>query len=108
MNIYPPLEDTTPKIIKYTYDQYEKSEYYGEVNSITNQKQGRGIQVWNDGTRYAGYWEKDKTNIKGKITYSDGTEYEGEIKNDKTEGYGRYINKLGAIYEGEWKEDLQN
>ena len=55
-----------------------------------NFRHGRGITIWNDGSRYEGYWENNKANGKGKLVHSDGDIYEGEWKNDKSNGYGVY------------------
>ena len=81
--------------MKYTYNQDNKTEYYGEVNSLTNEKEGRGIQIWGDGSKYSGYWIKNKASIKGKFIYSDGSEYEGEMSKGHSNGIGKYINSSG-------------
>ena len=86
MEIYPPLEEnsyhTRPPV------EYEnKAIYYGEWNLATNQRSGRGIQTWIDGSRYEGYWKNDKANIKGKLIHADGDIYEGEWLNNSISGY---------------------
>lgn len=43
----------------------------------TNQRHGRGIQVWMDGSKYEGYWKRDKANVRGKLIHADGDIYEG-------------------------------
>ena len=55
--------------------------YIGEFNE-KKQREGKGIQIWNDGSKYEGYW-----------------------KNDKANGRGRLIHSYGDVYEGEWFED---
>jgi hypothetical protein len=35
--------------------------------------------VWIDGSRYEGYWKKDKANVRGKLIHADGDVYEGII-----------------------------
>jgi hypothetical protein len=63
--------------------EYEnKAVYFGEWSEETNQRHGRGIQVWIDGSRYEGYWMKDKASKRGKLTHADGDIYEGK-KNRK-------------------------
>jgi hypothetical protein len=58
--------------------EYEnKAIYYGEWSTETNQRHGRGIQVWMDGSRYEGYWKRDKANVMGKLDHADGDVYEG-------------------------------
>ena len=56
-NKYPPLNDNINVKLKKPIE-YEKnnSQYYGEL-SQDNQKHGRGIQIWKDGSKYEGYWK---------------------------------------------------
>jgi hypothetical protein len=53
--------------------------YYGEWSTEYNQRHGRGIQVWTDGSRYEGYWKRDKANVNGKLIHADGDIYEGKL-----------------------------
>ena len=88
--------------------QYENQAiYYGEWSTDLNQRHGRGIQIWIDGSRFEGYWVKDKANIRGKLLHADGDIYEGEWLEDKAHGIGKYTHIDGANYEGSWKEDKQ-
>jgi hypothetical protein len=60
--------------------EYEnKAIYYGEWSTESNQRHGRGIQIWVDGSRYEGYWKKDKANVRGKLIHADGDIYEGNL-----------------------------
>ena len=81
------------------------TQYYGEFDINTGKRYGRGIQLWNDGSRYEGYWINDKTNIKGKLKHNDGDIYDGEWYDDKANGHGIYFYKDGSKYDGEWKND---
>jgi hypothetical protein len=54
------------------------------VNS--NTREGRGKQIWPDGSLYEGFWRNDKANGKGRLIHSDGDVYEGDWVNDKAEG----------------------
>ena len=68
-------------------------------------RDGRGIQIWLDGSRYEGYWKNNKANGYGRLIHADGDVYEGEWKDDKADGYGTYFHSDGAKYEGQWKDD---
>lgn len=68
-------------------------------------RQGRGIQLWPDGSKYEGYWLNDMANGRGRLIHSDGDVYEGEWVNDKAQGKGTYIHMDGAKYTGEWADD---
>jgi len=35
------------------------------------------MQIWEDGSRYYGYWKNDKANIRGMLFHADGDLYEG-------------------------------
>lgn len=105
---FPPLDDNVPVRLKQTTEYENKAVYYGERSLSTNQRHGRGIQIWVDGSKFEGYWKNDKANIKGKLTHADGDIYEGEWFDDKAHGYGVYIHTDGAKYEGFWKEDKQD
>jgi len=70
-------------------------------------RQGRGVQIWHDGSKYEGYWSNDMANGRGRLIHADGDIYEGEWFNDKAHGRGTYIHIDGAKYTGEWLEDKQ-
>ena len=104
---YPPLNDDIYVELKKPIQYENYSQYYGEL-SEKNERHGRGIQIWIDGSRYEGYWKNDKANIKGKLIHSDGAIYEGEFKDDKANGYGKYIHNVGSKFEGNWENDKQS
>jgi len=45
---------------------------------------------------------------KGKQIYPDGSSYDGEWKDDKKNGKGKLVDSAGGIYEGYWKDDKIN
>ena len=76
------------------------AEYVGEWDEL-DRKDGKGILISADGSKYEGYWKEDKANGRGRLTYANGDVYEGEWKDDKAHGYGKYHNKAtGSRYEG--------
>ena len=58
--------------------------YKGE-RSKEGLREGKGIQLWEDGSKYEGEW-----------------------LNDKAHGKGTYQTIYGAKYAGDWKEDEQH
>lgn len=60
--------------------------YKGQWNSVLNQREGRGVQIWPDGSIYEGYWKNDKANGRGRLIHADGDVYLGEWVEDKAEG----------------------
>jgi hypothetical protein len=83
-----------------------EAKYQGEwVDTI---RDGRGYQIWPDGSLYEGFWKNNKANGRGRLIHADGDVYEGEWKDDKAHGYGVYMHADGARYEGYWSEDKQH
>ena len=85
-----------------------EAKYQGEWLSGTDVRDGRGFQIWPDGSLYEGFWMNNKANGRGRLIHADGDVYEGEWKDDKAHGYGVYMHADGARYEGYWSEDKQH
>ena len=83
------------------------AQYYGFWNPLTNERDGNGVMVWVDGSRYDGMWKDGKANGYGRLLHTDGDVYEGDWKNDKANGKGKYIHDDGAVYDGDWEDDKQ-
>lgn len=61
----------------------------------------RGPILFNDDTIYKGSWNYNgKKEGWGVYIKADGSKYEGFWSNDKIEGSGRFIDKSGNHYEG--------
>lgn len=87
--------------------QKERAIYKGDLRS--DKREGEGMQIWYDGTLYAGQWKNDVINGKGKFWHPNGDSYEGDFVKAKAEGWGKYISSPDSDdyheYEGEWKAD---
>ena len=59
--------------------------YHGEWTK-DGLREGKGIQLWKDGSKYIGYWKNDLANGFGRLIHGDGDVYEGHWKNDKAHG----------------------
>ena len=57
-------------------------EYEGEWDEL-NRKDGKGILISPDGSKYEGYWKEDKAYGRGRLYHANGDIYEGEFKDDK-------------------------
>lgn len=108
INSYPILGDKFEVEIRKPVEYEDGSIYYGEWLKKSNNRHGRGIQLWEDGTKYEGYFQNNRANLKGKLTHSDGDIYEGTWYNGKAEGYGYYRHIDGSVYKGYWKQDKQH
>ena len=80
-----------------------KTIYIGGGNK--EQKEGFGINLWNDEAKYIGYYKNNKAEGYGKFLAGDDS-YQGEFKDDAANGYGIFSNGL-MTYEGYWEKDLQ-
>jgi len=74
------------------------AKYSGEWDSESGKRDGFGIQLWADGSKYEGNWKDDMANGKGRLIHVDGDVYEGDWKDDKAHGKGKYIHYDGAMY----------
>jgi hypothetical protein len=51
---------------------------FGDNRNVDiNTRDGMGIQIWPDGSKYEGYWKADKANGRGRLIHADGDVYEG-------------------------------
>ena len=71
-------------------------------NKKTKQRDGCGVQLWPDGSKYEGMWRNDKACGKGRMTHANGDIYEGNFEKGKRHGYGVYSAHDHTVYEGEW------
>jgi hypothetical protein len=81
------------------------AKYEGEWLLGNEVRQGKGKQIWPDGSLYEGWWVDNKANGKGRLIHADGDIYDGYWQDDKAHGFGVYSHLDGARYEGYWKED---
>lgn len=51
--------------------------YLGQWLVGTNIREGKGVQIWPDGSLYEGYWRADKANGYGRLMHKDGDIYWG-------------------------------
>ena len=77
--------------------------YEGEWIVGRDIRQGKGMQIWPDGSMYEGWWKDNKASGKGRLIHADGDVYDGEWLDDKAHGYGIYYQLDGAKYEGYWE-----
>jgi len=70
--------------------------YKGQWNKKTGLKDGVGVQLWKDGSKYEGMWSNDLCNGRGRMTHANGDIYEGAWKNDKANGYGVFVDVNNA------------
>ena len=70
-----------------------------------NQKEGFGINKWNDEAKYIGYYRNNKAEGYGKFIAGNDL-YQGEFKDDAANGYGIFNNSM-ITFEGYWNKELQ-
>ena len=103
---------TAPKATTKGRIQYEHSYYEGDL--VDGIQHGKGVYVWDDGTRYEGDFFEGNITGHGISYYTNGDEYDGEWVKGKKCGHGVYKSYgkneikggtfVSYIYEGEWKD----
>lgn len=67
--------------------------YLGEA--IASRPHGNGTYMYNDGTKYEGYWVMGEKTGKGTLTYANGETWTGEwYKNNPVDGIGTYYDSI--------------
>ena len=60
-----PKDDGVKREFRPVSVQENNARYEGEWNVELNTRDGKGCQIWPDGSRYEGYWAHDKANGQG-------------------------------------------
>ena len=84
-----------------------KNFYSGEVD-IENNRNGYGIRLFNDGTKYEGEWEKNDFTGFGRIIKSNGDLFEGNFQKGKIYGYGIKKKLNGYVYQGDFLNGMKD
>ena len=97
-NFKPTSEACISKEVKNSEGSYLGSLKLGATRPC---RHGYGIQVYNNGTVYEGYWEDDKRQGDGRMIFQNSDYYQGDWKDGKYDGKGEMI-KSDSSYKGEW------
>lgn len=88
--------------------EFEEGKYIGETVIINSKiyRQGKGKQVYLDGSIYDGQWKNNLRNGKGSFKYPDKSLYLGEWLDDFQDGQGTQTYAKGNYlsYSGSWKK----
>lgn len=71
-------------------------------------KHGFGVYKWPDGSKYSGFWSKNKLSDIGLYEWSDGRSYRGYWKHSKMDVFGIYCWQDGRSYQGEYFNDKKH
>jgi hypothetical protein len=88
---------------------WSSGKFSGEKQAYTDKcisgdcDNGYGINTWQSGEKYEGYWKNLRRNGQGTNYYSNGDVYTGNWKDDKQDGYGSLKFHNGSNYDGDWK-----
>lgn len=80
--------------------------YVGDVRD--GRAHGRGVGIWNTGSRYDGEWRANRRHGIGTFTWKDGETYDGEFADDRRTGRGVYVWRTGERWEGDWLDDMRH
>lgn len=81
--------------------------YEGQWIVGKDTRQGKGVLVWPDGSRYEGFWIDNQAWGHGRLIHADKDVYVGQWHKDKAHGKGKYHHADGSVYEGDWDQDKQ-
>lgn len=85
--------------------EFENGIYHGAL--VNGRRNGHGVCIYSDGSRYDGEWENDKWNGYGEYLYSNGDIYRGNWMNGERHGDGELtLVSSGESYKGSYKEGL--
>ena len=59
-----------------------------EMTSTQDKQNGKGIEVWSDGSYYHGHFEKGVKEGEGTYFWADGSRYTGMWSKDEMSGFG--------------------
>jgi len=88
----------------FKYDNGDK--YVGEWQN--DKSHGQGTYTWANGEKYVGEWQNDQKHGQGTYIYSNGNKYVGRFKNSKKHGQGTFTWANGDRYVGEYKDGMSN
>ncbi|MDB4046453.1 trypsin-like peptidase domain-containing protein, partial [Amylibacter sp.] len=88
----------------HTWDDGGK--YIGEWQN--DKTHGQGTYTWASGNKYVGEWQNNKKNGQGTFIWVDGDKYVGDIKNGKWNGQGTYTFSNGKKHVGIWENNKLN
>jgi hypothetical protein len=69
---------------------------------------GRGVMLYQDGTKYAGDFRKGVPHGKGEVAIANGGSYRGDWVAGGREGVGVYRRPTGEVYTGSFKKNKQS
>ncbi len=104
----PNSNDGVQRVLKDLLPVENGGQFYGFWNEVTGERDGNGVMIFTDGSRYDGMWKNNRAHGHGRLIHANGDVYEGEWANDKANGKGVYTHTDGAVYDGEWLEDKQH
>ncbi|EKX39994.1 hypothetical protein GUITHDRAFT_59319, partial [Guillardia theta CCMP2712] len=81
------------------------AEYVGEW--MSGLRQGRGKQIWANGSTYDGQFYEDAMEGMGVLRYANGDVYQGIMHDGQRHGKGMTLT-LPSRYEGEWLRDRRH
>ena len=84
----------------------EKEYIYIGGKSINGSKEGFGIILWNNKTKYIGILKNNRVEGYGKFLCGN-EEYKGQFQNDVASGFGIYSNGDEVEYTGYWLDNLE-
>ena len=77
-----------------------------EGNFVKGKMNGKGMKIFDNGTKYEGNFEDDKINGMGIYYFKNGSSWEGNSVNGNKNGVGKLTDSNGNVKEVEYKNDV--
>lgn len=96
---------TTNNVSDNEHQNIKRPVYKGHW-SVDRKKNGYGIMVNADGSKYEGLFRKGMLEGKGRYITVNGDFFEGNYVNGASHGFGVFVHPDGSVYKGMWMNDL--
>lgn len=84
--------------------KYKDGETYEGAFNSSGKRNGKGVCIGVDGSKYEGEYKDDLRHGAGEYHYPDGGVYKGTWKSDLPDGKGEFFDNSGKVVTGTWSK----
>merc|ERR1712008_100749 len=75
---------------------------------VLDLQEGKGLEVWRNGGKYEGEFNRGLKHGKGRFTFPDGSLFNGQFECNDIHGAGIYTWANGRRYQGQWQRNCMH